>query len=289
MNFSIRQGRVSDAAAVARFTAATFDWGDYVADAFLDWLDDPKSQVLVAVDQDDRAVAVGLGVMLSPTEAWLQGARVSENWRRLGIASAVGAAIVGWARDQHAQVARLVVEDWNVAAQKQVAATGFRAVGSWVVAERSVEATGPTTATNGGQRAKAHRRLQVAHSSEAVPAWVSWRSGPLSGPARGLFAQNWRWARLTVSHLEQVAREGALWQSQAGWAHIRLTADRATVGWLECAPNDATDMIRSLIDLAAEAGAGAVQIKVPDVEWLVDALVASSCELHRVGIYAHGL
>ncbi|MEA2002339.1 MAG: GNAT family N-acetyltransferase [Actinomycetota bacterium] len=289
MSFSIRQGRASDAAAIARFTAATFDWGDYVADAFLNWIEDPAGQVLVAVDQDDSAVAVGLGLMVSPTEAWLQGARVSEDWRRRGIASAVGAALVEWAGTQQAQVARLVIEDWNVAAQKQVEATGFRAIGSWVVAERSVEETGPTTATNGGQRAKARRKLRIAHSSEAVPAWVSWRSGPFSAPARGLFAQSWRWTRLTVNHLEQAAREGALWQSQAGWAHVRLTADRATVGWLECAPDDAMDMVRSIIDLAAEAGAGAVQITVPEVTCLVDALTAASCELHRVNVYARGL
>ncbi len=289
MNFSIRQGRASDAAAIARFSAATFEWGDYVADSFLEWVENPAAQVLVAVDPGDSAVAVGLGLKVSPTEAWLQGARVREDWRRRGIASAVGAALVEWARAQQAQVARLVVEDWSIAAQMQVEATGFRAVGSWVVAERSVEDTGPTTATNGGQRAKARRKLKMAHSSEAVPAWVSWRSGPLSGPARGLFAQGWQWTRLTVNHLEQAAREGALWQSQAGWAHVRLTADRATVGWLECAPNDATDMVRSIIDLASEAGAGAVQITVPDMEWLVDALVASSYGLHRVGVYAHGL
>lgn len=289
MTFSIRPGRASDEEAIARFTASTFDWGDYVADTFLEWIGDPAGHVMVAVDDQDCAFAMGRGLMLSATEAWLQGARVRADRRRQGVASAVGEALIDWARTQGARVTRLVVEDRNVAARRQVEATGFRPVGSWVVAERPVGMMEPTTAANGGRRAKAHRKLQVTHSSEAVPAWVSWRSGPVVGPARGLFARDWLWSRLELEHLEQAAKDGALWQSQAGWAHVRITPERVSVGWLECAPDDALDMVRSIIDLAVESGTDGVQITVPAVEWLVVGLRRSGCDLFPIEVYARGL
>jgi len=289
MTFSIRPGRASDQEAIAKFTAATFHWGDYVADKFLDWVADSKGQVVVAVDDEDSAFAVGHGVMLSATEAWLHGTRVRADWRRHGVASAMGEALADWARTRGALVARLAVEAWNTAAQRQAEGTGFRPVGSWVVAERTVGMMEPTAATNGGRRSRAHRKLRVTHSSEALPAWVSWRSGPLIGPARGLFARHWMWSRLELEHLEQAARDGALWQSQAGWAHLRITPDRVSVGWLECAADDAPDMVRSIIDLAIESGSDGVHITVPAVEPLLAGLRRSGCELHPIEIYARGL
>lgn len=272
MKFLIRPARLSDQDAIAEFTADTFDWGDYVADAFIDWISDEAGQVMVATDDSDRAVGVGRGLMLSENEAWLQGARVSDGWRRRGIASAVGETIVAWALSRGAEVVRLVVEDWNTAAQSQVEAVGFRMVGRWVVANRSVDASAPAIPTNGGQRAKARRKLELAPSAEAVPAWVSWRSGPLVQPTRGLHVSSWRWSQLRLKTLEQAGRSGELWSSQAGWAHVEREDDRLKVGWLECGPDDAIDMTRSLVDLALATDAKQLQITIPAVGWLQAAL-----------------
>ena len=63
-----RAARVSDRDALALFATDTFDWGDYVLDSLERWLIDEQSAVRVAVDSDDRAVAVSQASMLSDTE-----------------------------------------------------------------------------------------------------------------------------------------------------------------------------------------------------------------------------
>lgn len=285
MHFSIRPARLSDQAAIKEFTTDTFDWGDYIADVLPDWVSDPLGQVMVATDESDHAVAVGRGLMLSEDEAWLQGARVSQQWRRRGIASAVGESIFAWSLTRGAKVARLAVEEWNAPAQKQVEAIGFRNVARWVVASRSVAASSPAIPTNGGQRSKARRKLEQAPSSEGVPAWVSWRSGPLVRPARGLRASHWRWSQLRLNHLEQAGKGGELWSSQAGWAWVERDGDQIRVGWVECGPDDGMDMVRSLVDLAIASGAEAVQITIPAVPWLEEAVQSLSFELSTMLVY----
>ena len=176
MTYEIRPARAEDHAAIASFTEATFDWGDYVADAFEQWLADPHGLVVVAADPADRAVAVSKATMVSDTEAWFQGARVHPEWRRRGIANAMANTMAEWARSRGARVVRLLVEDWNDIAQRQVEAGGFRAVGSWAVAERTIGAASPVPSGNGGRRVPALEQLVRAPSAEA-------ESGPESASA----------------------------------------------------------------------------------------------------------
>ena len=244
---------------------------------------------MVAVDDTDTPVAVGRGVMLSATELWLQGARVNEELRRRGLGSAVGEAIAAWGRERGAQVARLGTEDWNTAAQRQVEKIGFRPVGDWVIAVRPTPPAEPTTSGNGGKRARARRRLEPAHSSEATPAWISWRSGPLVQPARGLHSWHWRWARLELDQLIEGAKNGDLWTSSAGWTLARIDKERLTVGWLECGPDDASQLMRAIVDLAQDAGTDRIHLPVPAVDWLVAALEASQFALHPMIIYERPL
>jgi GNAT superfamily N-acetyltransferase len=110
MTYSIRVARREDRDAVASFTRDTFAWGDYVAEAFERWVDDAVGRLMVAVDPEDRAVALAYGSLLSDREAWLQGARVHPSWRRQGIAGALDAALEAWARHSGASVARMVIE-----------------------------------------------------------------------------------------------------------------------------------------------------------------------------------
>jgi GNAT superfamily N-acetyltransferase len=285
----VRPAVLSDREAIAAFTVNTFEWGDYIADVLPDWIEAGEGRVMVATDDQDQAIAVGRGVMLSETELWLQGARVRDDWRRQGVASRIGAELISWARQQGALVARLGTEDWNIAAQRQVESSGFRPVGDWVVATQAITADEPTTSSNGGQRAKARRKLERTHSSEAIPAWVSWRSGPLVQSARGLHSWHWRWARLDVDHLVQAAKKGELWSSQAGWTFVRHEEERLSVGWLDCGPDDALDMMRSLVDLAGAAGVERLNVTVPAAPWLVAALESAQFDLHPMIIYEMAL
>jgi GNAT superfamily N-acetyltransferase len=289
MSYAIRPARPEDIDSIAGFTQDTFDWGDYVVEVLPHWVSDERGRVMVAVDEKDTPVAMSRGVMMSDTELWLQGARVSQDWRRRGIASALGESLVDWARDRGARVARLLTEGWNEPAQRQVEQSGFRRAGEWAIARRSVSDREPVASSNGGQRAKARRKLEIAHSSEADPAWVSWQSGPLARPARGLHVDGWRWSWLTAEHLERAGKKGRLWSSQAGWLVTRHDSDGLYVEWLECGPDDIVDLIRSTVDLAIDADVAELRIIVPAVDWLIDALSQTGFEIEPLYIFERAL
>jgi hypothetical protein len=89
--------------------------------------------------------------------------------------------------------------------------------------------------------------------------------------------------------LVEGAKNGELWSSPAGWAFAQIDEERLRVGWLECGPDDATQMIRAIVDLAQDAGTERIHIPVPAVEWLVAALETSQFELHPMIIYERAL
>lgn len=289
MSYSIRPARASDKEPIASFTQNTFEWGDYVADRFDTWLDDPAGILIVAADENDEAVAVSFAVMLSPTEAWFQGARVRKDRRREGIAGAMAEFGTEWARERGAHIGRLAIEDWNTPARGQVERDGFRATSEWVIANRPVGEASPVPSGNGGRRVPAQEQLVPAHASEAGPAFMSWSTGPLVRNARGLFAVRWQWRRLTEDDLETAAKHDALWTARSGWVLAAPTGDTLEVGWLETREDDAADLMRAIVDLAVKRDAEGVRITIPNVGWLTTAARRAGCDLHPIIVYAKPL
>ena len=289
MEVTIRPARMEDRRAIAAFTRDTFSWGDYVAGAYKDWLADRDGFVLVGADEDDEAIAVGKVTMLSATEAWGSGARVHPDWRRRGIGSRISEELWEWARERGAQVLRLIVEDWNEPARAQVEALGLRPVSRWDMADRAVGDASPVPEGNGGRRTPAPERLRTVPSSEAEPSFLSWVSGPLSHAGRSLFPIGWSFRRMTVDDVAAAARDGALWESPAGWAVARNDGGAFRVEWVETNAEDSYRLARALVDAAVDAGAERLMVWVPEVEWLVRALRRIGCELHPMTVYAMGL
>lgn len=289
MPYSIRPARAGDKAAIASFTQDTFEWGDYVVDQFDRWSSDPNGLLIVGVDDDDMAISMSRTAMLSPVEAWFQGARVREDWRRKGVAGAMAAYGAQWARERGARVARLIVEEGNEAAGKQVEHDGFRNVGDWVRASRTVGEASPLPAGNGGQRVSAQEQLVRAHASEAVPAYMSWSAGSLARPSRGMFAVGWTWRRLAQSDLEQAAKHEALWTARSGWVMAAMSNDLLEVGWLETRKEDAADLLRGIVDLASKLEAESFSVTVPATPWLTTAARRAGCELSPITVYETSL
>ena len=289
MSFSTRPARAEDKAAIASFTEDTFEWGDYVVDQFDRWLADPNGVVIVGVDESDTAISMGRTTMLSPIEAWLQGVRVRDDWRRRGIAGAMAADGTAWARERGARVARLIIEDWNEPARKQVEHDGFRNVGDWVRARRSVGEASPLPAGNGGRRVAAQEQLVRAHASEAEPAYMSWSAGSLARPSRGLFAVGWAWRRLAKGDLEQAAKHDALWITRSGWVMAAISDSLLEVGWLETRQEDAVDLLRAIVDLASKLDAESLAVTMPATPWLTTAARRAGCELLRFSVYETSL
>ena len=286
MDYRIRPATSDDRAAIASFTTETFEWGDYVADAFPDWLSDPSGHLVVAVDDHDVAIGMSRGTLISPTELWLQGARVREDWRRRGVAGSMGSAVIDWARQRGARVARLLVEDWNEPARRQVMQVGLRPVAAMLRGGRTVGDASPLPAGNGGRRVPALEQLTRAHSAEAEPAFMSWTAGPLGRAGRGLFPIGWSFRRLTTDDLVASARHEALWAARSGWAVGARNDETFEVSWLETGREDAVDMVRALVDLATASGAERIALWIPDVGWMSAAARRAGFELSGLTVFA---
>jgi GNAT superfamily N-acetyltransferase len=289
MSLSIRRARADDREPIAAFTVDTFSWGDYVADVFTTWLDEPDTAVYVATDDRDVPVALGRARMLAPTEAWFHAARVRPDHRGRGIAGELAGALMDWASDQGALVGRLLIEDWNEASSRHVAKIGFRPVAGFTLGVRAVGDASPFPAGNGGKRGPARLRARPAGSAEAEPAYSSWAVGPLGRAARGLFGVQWAFRRLTASDLGEAATNDALWEIGAGWAMASRGESGVEVAWLETRPEDAGDLIRALVDLATSTGVESLRVWLPTTDWLVREARRERFEIHPMAVHAREL
>ena len=282
----IRPARASDAEAIASFTKDTFEWGDYVPEAFPSWLNQPASHMVVAVDDDDSAIAMSRGRLVSATEAWFHAARVHPEWRGRGIAGEMADVLRAWAGAEGAVVGRLLIEDDNTASIRHVEKIGFRRVTSVVRGTKPVGDASPSPDGNGGRRVPSRLRARPAHATEATPAFASWSFGELGRATRGLVGSHWTYARLTVDHLAAAAKSGSFWEIGGGWAVTDIEEGSLEVGWLETRPDDATDLLKALIDMAVGSGVESISLWIPDVDWLVKVAKRLGFDTGRMGVYA---
>lgn len=282
---TIRPARSSDQPAIAAFTIDTFDWGDYVAEAFDDWLSQPRSSLVVAVNEVDTAIAMSRSRLLSPTEAWFHAARVHPDWRGRGIAGDMALVLRDWAVGEGALVGRLLIEDWNHSSIRHVEKIGFRRVVDVLRATKPIGDASPNPDGNGGKRVASRLRARPAHASDAAPAFSSWSIGELGRAMRGLTGGNWTFARLTVDRLVAAAGAGAFWEIGGGWAVAESEYDTLEAGWLETRAEDSADLLRALVDLAVGRGVESIAVWLPAVEWIVREAKHLGFEPEPMGVY----
>jgi len=121
----VRSARPADKAAVLRFTEHTWDWGDYLAEVWDEWLVEARSQMLVAT-LDRRPVGVAHVVMVAPGEAWIEGMRVDPDFRQRGIASALTRRMLAAAVVMGARTIRFATAAANTPVHRMAARLGFR-------------------------------------------------------------------------------------------------------------------------------------------------------------------
>lgn len=278
MPISIRPARVDDVASIAPWTSETFSWGDYVAERIPTWMADPASEVLVATDEADTPVAVAHVAMLSPREAWIEGARVHPDQRRKGLGTALNHAGVEWAKSRGARVMRLAVEGDNEAAQAQVEGLGYRMVSNWVYAEFGVEST---------HRTGDQYRLRPAPGSDADAAWLSWAASDLALHGRELIAIGWRWR---TARPDDVTTVGELYQSPAGWVSFTQPEDTwITTQWFATTPDGLLPLLDGLFDLAAARSVSEVDVKLPNMGWTSEAIIRVGGEPREMLVYAKAI
>lgn len=276
MGVAIRAARQDDVASIVPWTMDTFSWGDYVPDRIHTWLEEPDSEVLVSVDETDTPIALCHVAMLSPTEGWLEGARVHPEKRRTGVGTALNHAGVEWAKKRGARVIRLSTEASNMAARNQVKRLGYREVSRWLHAVFDVDSS---------HRTSERYRMRPAPGSDAEAAWLFWAASDLARESRELIAIGWQWRTARPGDVTKAA--GDLVQSAAGWASIEQPdADWIRTNWIASTPEDLLGLIDGLLDLAAECGVAELDIKLPDLPWTSEAIIRSGSEPNPVIVHA---
>src|SRR3989454_9983187 len=105
MDLVIRRARRTDKRDV--LAAVRTIWGGQVRipDVFDTWVTHRSVPFFVA-ESAGRVVGMGKLTVVSPTEVWLEGGRVAPRWRRKGIATALIAHRIDYARERGFRVLR---------------------------------------------------------------------------------------------------------------------------------------------------------------------------------------
>ena len=278
MTFEVRPAVLEDVPSIVPWTTDTFEWGDYVPDRIVDWIESPDSAAIVCVTPENQPVAVAHAVMLSPTEGWLEAARVHPDHKRSGMGSAMNHWGVAWAKERGARVVRLATEDNNLAARRQVEGLGYRVSSTWVYTEFDL-----------GERPALARsdQLRPAPVSDVDPAWMFWSTGDLFHDGRGLVALGWRWRRMTPQDLIEAAGTKSLYQSPSGWATVeKLGQEHMRLLWMATTPNEAHQMLDALLDLATRSGVTSFNLKTPATPWIVEAIRRAGGEPSEILVYS---
>lgn len=119
----IRRARPEDVPELQSFTRNTFTWGDYVADALPEWLNEPGD--LWVADAAGKPVGVNHVRYLSEDEAWFEGVRVHPDYRRLGIGRLLTETSIRKARERGARLVRVSIDGDNFRSQGMSQSIGF--------------------------------------------------------------------------------------------------------------------------------------------------------------------
>ena len=279
MALDIRPAQPTDLERIAEFASDTFSWGDYVAGAFMEWLEIPDSVVLVGL-VEATPVAIMRAVHLAEHEIWLHAARVHPDHRRMGYGNALSAACQRWGRDRGARVARLMTEDWNDAPRHQVRNIGFREVARWFHASRRVAGS---KRRPGGPGLREPEPLRIAPPSDAEGAFTSWSTSELAKAAHGLIGVGWHLRTMRIDDLAEAASAHRMWESPAGWITIHANegdTDTAWVSWLMTTASEADNLIDTMMTKLRGDGFETVEVLLPRVPWLISTMESAGFDVH---------
>lgn len=284
----IRRATHADIPDIVSFTVDTFDWGDYVPRMLSEWIDD-LSGIVMVVEDEGVVVALGRVELLSQTEAWAHAARVRPERRGEEIAGDLADALLAWARDRGALVARLLIEDDNEASIRHIRKKGFRRAATVVRASRSIGKDSPNPAGNGGHKTPSLLSARRVRAVDAVILASGWSISACGRPLRGLVADGWRFRRLTEQDVIAAANNGDFWEMGSSWAITRHRESSFEVALFNADPTNAVSAIHTLIDVADREGAESFAMWLSDLEWLTQAAQRSGCEVLPNGIWIHSL
>src|SRR2546428_1561334 len=169
MDLVIGRARRSDKRDVLAAVRTLWGGHDRIPDVFDAWVTHRTGPFFVA-ESAGRVVGMGKLTVVSPTEAWLEGGRVAPRWRRKGIATALIAHRLAYARERGFRVVRFSTTSDNTPIHRAAKMFGFERVAA-LSRHEAPAASGrpPARATRAQERAVLRRigkLVQRGHSWE---------------------------------------------------------------------------------------------------------------------------
>jgi GNAT superfamily N-acetyltransferase len=190
----IRQAKASDKAPILEISKNIWSGHDYLPAVWDYWLSDKKGRLIVAT-VNGRTVGVAHAVLQTPYIVWLEGLRVHEQYRGLGIAGKLNIALVEWAKGKGARVARLSTHINNRASRNHLEKIGFPVMQTF---QRLDSTKGLGTEP---PDVKVPRR-----SAKRLWNWLRTRSNFAENHA--MYSDGWTWHPLTLQSLRDLLSQG---------------------------------------------------------------------------------
>lgn len=203
MDLVIRRARPSDKRDVLAAVRTLWGGNDRIPDLFNAWVTHRTGPFFVA-ESTGRVVGMGKLTVVSRTEAWLEGGRVAPRWRRKGIATALIAHRIAYARDRGFRVLRFSTASDNTPIHRAARTFGFTLIGRLARYE--------APAREGSAPARARRSQQRT---------VLRRVAPLMQLDSG-----WEWREITPRDLRIAVARGRVLVSDASVGAAAVLGDR---------------------------------------------------------------
>ncbi|HEY8786638.1 MAG TPA: GNAT family N-acetyltransferase [Candidatus Limnocylindria bacterium] len=203
MDLTIRRARPSDRRDVLAAVRTLWGGNDRIPDVFDAWVTHRTGPFFVA-ESAGRVVGMGKLTVVSPTEAWLEGGRVAPRWRRKGIATALIAHRIEYARERGVRVLRFSTASDNTPIHRAAKTFGFARVASLARYEAPAK---PGSAPLPAPRAQVRAVLR--------------RVGPLLQRGHG-----WEWREITPRDIGVAIARGRVFVSDGRVGAAAVLGDR---------------------------------------------------------------
>ncbi|HEX9267259.1 MAG TPA: GNAT family N-acetyltransferase [Candidatus Limnocylindria bacterium] len=231
MDLVIRRARPSDKRDVLAAVRTLWGGHDRIPDVFDTWVTHRSGPFFVA-ESAGRVVGMGKLTVVSRTEAWLEGGRVAPRWRRKGIATALIAHRIDYARERGFRVLRFSTASDNTPIHRAATTFGFARVAKLSRHE--------APATPGSPPARATRAQVRA---------VLRRVGPLVQRGHG-----WEWREVTSRDVRAAIARGRVFVSDRAVGAAAVLGDRYEASLMIVAIGGrARPLVELLLGLRAEA------------------------------------
>jgi GNAT superfamily N-acetyltransferase len=205
----IRHAAKSDKEEVLRFCVNTFEWGDYIDQAWDFWYSD-RSGVLLVAEADEgynmqsrkqRSVIAVSHASLCPNNknVWLEGIRVHPNFRRRSVATQLLNTMISYGKEQGAEEASAMVAGNNIASQLMMESNGFVVISKW--SYYSINKIPKRV-----DKVKLRSKFATFEETETVRNYL--RRSEVYKSSGKTYVNSWRWYSLDLSVLKDFIKHG---------------------------------------------------------------------------------